>query len=268
MIDWYTIIFQIINFMVLVFLLRHFLYGPIIRTMDEREEKIMRREEEAAQRQREAIEASQTYQRKTKELQQRTDEIIEKARVDAEEKKRAMLQEARLDVQRTKKLWEQDFERERNIFIRELRRRIGEQACAIARRCLSDLADAHLEELVWAQFLVEMGSFSEESLGRFSDAVVTADYVIALRSVFEIEENRLEELAATLREILPEAGDRIRLIVEGDPDLICGFELESGGHRVGWSIDDYLNGLEARILGEMDEPMTGTEVLGDGGIGE
>ncbi len=267
-IDWYTIIFQIINFMVLVFLLRHFLYGPIIEAMDEREDKIVQREEDAALRKREAMEESRAYRRKAEELQERRDEIMEKARVDAEEKKREMLREARSDLQRTKELWEEDFERERDTFVRELRRRIGEGACAIARRCLSDLADVYLEELTWAQFLAELGSLSEESLGRFRDAVVSSDYAITLRSVFGVEETALDELAAKLRELLPEVGEQIRLTAEVDPDLICGLELESGGHRVGWSIDDYLDGLEERILREMHEWTTGAEVPDDGGTEE
>lgn len=39
-IDYFTFAAQIINFLVLVFLLRHFLYRPVIRSMKEREQKI------------------------------------------------------------------------------------------------------------------------------------------------------------------------------------------------------------------------------------
>ena len=35
--DWFTVIAQIINFLILVALLKRFLYGPIIRAMERRE---------------------------------------------------------------------------------------------------------------------------------------------------------------------------------------------------------------------------------------
>ena len=54
LIDWFTVLAQIINFLVLVYLLKRFLYGRIIRAMDERERKIALRLEEAQGRKEEA----------------------------------------------------------------------------------------------------------------------------------------------------------------------------------------------------------------------
>ena len=48
-IDYFTIIAQIINFLILVFLLRHFLYRPVITAMDEREQKMVSRLKDAEQ---------------------------------------------------------------------------------------------------------------------------------------------------------------------------------------------------------------------------
>jgi F-type H+-transporting ATPase subunit b len=47
LIDWFTVVAQIINFLILVALLKHFLYGRIIKAMDQREERINSRLEEA-----------------------------------------------------------------------------------------------------------------------------------------------------------------------------------------------------------------------------
>ena len=42
-IDWFTFAAQVINFLVLVGLLRHFLYGPVVRAMQAREQKVTQR---------------------------------------------------------------------------------------------------------------------------------------------------------------------------------------------------------------------------------
>ena len=40
LIDWFTVAAQAINFLILVLLLRRFLYGPIVKAMDDREAAI------------------------------------------------------------------------------------------------------------------------------------------------------------------------------------------------------------------------------------
>jgi len=46
-IDWFTLIAQIVNFLILVWLLKHFLYDRMVDGMDKRREKISSRLKEA-----------------------------------------------------------------------------------------------------------------------------------------------------------------------------------------------------------------------------
>ena len=46
-IDWLTVVAQIVNFLVLVYLLKRFLYGPILQAMDDRQAGIAARLQEA-----------------------------------------------------------------------------------------------------------------------------------------------------------------------------------------------------------------------------
>lgn len=252
-IDWYTIIFQIVNFLILVFLLRYFLYGPIIRTMDEREQTIMRREEEAAAQKLEAENESRSYLQKSEELQQQEEEILEKARAAAKNEKQELLEQARREVDEARHRWKEELTRERETFINELRQRIGQQACLIARRCLQDLADSYLEELIWDFFLKKIGELPEEECASLLKASVAGDHKVLLRSAFDTPEAKLNELKKDLQKIVndPEAG--LHLSVKKDPALICGLELEVGGYRIAWSIENYLEDVEEQILKELEQ---------------
>ena len=53
-IDWLTVGAQVLNFLVLVYLLKRFLYGPVVRAMARREEAIAERQREAQQRKEDA----------------------------------------------------------------------------------------------------------------------------------------------------------------------------------------------------------------------
>ena len=62
-IDWFTFAAQIVNFLILVGLLRYFLYGPIVRTMQDRERRVTQKLSDAetaraaAEQQRKQLEA-------------------------------------------------------------------------------------------------------------------------------------------------------------------------------------------------------------------
>ena len=257
-IDWYTIIFQIINFMILVFLLRRFLYGPIMRMMDEREQKILERETEAAAKQQRAEQAEHDYRKKSADLQEQEEAIIDKARSAAEGEKTELLATARREVDQTKRRWEDAFKRERETFISELRRRVGQQTCLVARRCLQDLSDAKLEALAWEFFLKKLASLPEAELKLLRAALAEGKDRVMLRSAFEAPEENINALRKSLKEKLPDSdsADEISLTAKQDPTLICGLEVSVGGYAVAWNIDSYLGDLEAEILKELDQPAT------------
>ena len=254
-IDWYTIIFQIINFLVLVFLLRRYLYGPIIRAMDDREQKIVEREEEAANKKKEAEKESREYRQQKEELEQQEDEILERAREKAEEEKHGLLKEARKEVEETKSRWEEAFEREKETFISELRKRIGQQACTVARRCLEDLADAELEALTWDLFLKKIREMPEEERLKLEEAIASEEEVF-LQSAFEPPEKKLKKLREELQEVVAGHKAKLRLSAKTDKSLICGLELNTGGYRVSWNIDSYLDDVEEQILKDFDQQVS------------
>lgn len=266
-IDWYTIIFQIINFLVLVFLLRYFLYGPIIRMMDEREKRIVEREEEAAALKTEAEEESQLYSRKKAELEEEKEAMLEEARRAAEKEKNELLHKARDEVDETRKRWEEAFSREKESFIGEVRKRIARQACTVARRCLQDLADARLEELIWDLFEKKLAQLPEKELAELEKSLSAKDNKLILRSAFDPSENRLKSLKKVLQDLLSGPAGSAGFSTKTDPKLVCGLELNAGDYRIAWSVDSYLDDIEKQILAELEEKktevMTG-EVPADG----
>ncbi|MDW7729602.1 MAG: hypothetical protein SCJ94_06285 [Bacillota bacterium] len=252
-IDWYTIIFQIINFLILVFLLRHFFYGPIIKMMDDRERKIVEREEEAEASRRKAEQETEAYRQKNEELEQKQEELLDKAHSDAEEEKSELLNNARSEVDQTRRRWEEALEREKEAFIIELRRRIGLQACLLARHCLDDLADARLEELIWNQFMAKIGELSDHDRSELEKGFKANDFRLNLSSAFDAGEDKIKDLKKKLKVIYSDSEAELELEYKKDSALICGLELEAGGYRVSWNIDSYLEGIEADILKELNQ---------------
>ena len=65
LINWFTVIAQIVNFLILVVLLKYLLYNRIVRAMDERESKIQSRLKEAEEKEEAAEREAESFRQKT-----------------------------------------------------------------------------------------------------------------------------------------------------------------------------------------------------------
>ena len=252
-IDWYTVIFQIVNFLIMVFLLRYFLYGPIIRAMDERERKIVEREQQADSSIKEAVAEAESYRSRSEELRKNEELTMEKARAAADEEKSKLLNTARKDVEQSRNRWEDAFEREKESFTVELRQRIGHQACVVARRCLADLADADIEEIILDRFIDRLKELPEAEMQKMAGALKNAEYKTTVSAAFDIPAAALKDLAANIKSLVKTDGAKLEMTYKNEPELVCGLELSAGGYRVAWNIDDYLADVEEQILRGLEQ---------------
>jgi F-type H+-transporting ATPase subunit b len=86
LIDWFTVGAQVLNFLILIYLLKRFLYGPILRAMDRREERIADRLREAAERSEDAGKRAADLERRQSELAERRDAMMKAAEIEADVK--------------------------------------------------------------------------------------------------------------------------------------------------------------------------------------
>ena len=121
LIDWFTVIAQIINFLILVFLLWRFLYKPITKTMQERQRRITNRWEEAQVKQEEAAQEAELYRQKQQELDQQRATFINEAKTQAEEERKQLINQARQEVESMQTGWREAIQREQDEFLATLR---------------------------------------------------------------------------------------------------------------------------------------------------
>ena len=78
-IEWFTFAAQIINFVILVALLKRFLYGPVLRMMDQREQRIAERMNDAERTRREADEEAEQLRRQQQQLEHQRETLLVQA---------------------------------------------------------------------------------------------------------------------------------------------------------------------------------------------
>jgi len=244
-VDWITVTAQIINFLVLVWLLQHFLYQPVIRAMDRREQRITERLNEAEQREAEAREQIDEYRNSQARLEEERQSLLEDYRREAREEKQQLLEEARGEVEETRRHWQRQASQEKREFLENLSRQTGSTVAEIAGKALADLADAELEERVVDLFIERLKDLDEETL---RDLPASGEK-LCVGTAHELDQHRRGRITRALHEHL---GKDLEIDYETMPDLVCGIRLGDEGHAVDWNLADYLSQITERMDSAID----------------
>ena len=244
-IDWFTVIAQIINFLILVWLLMRFLYKPILAAIDEREKNIASQLEDAANKKSEARQEKELFIRKNEEFDREHATQLEEAQKRVEAKKKRLYEEARQETNALRLKLEESVKQQEQELQETIKRRTKEEVFAIAGKTLSDLANAELEEQVVNVFIKKMRNLNEEDQKKFKKALRVSDGLIRIKSVFELSENLKQNLEMTMKE-LGEKDTKFQYTLE--PELVSGIVLETADFQLSWGIGSYLESLKLESI--------------------
>jgi len=245
-VDWITVTAQIINFLVLVWLLQHFLYQPVIEAMDRREQRIADRLNEAKQRETEAREQIDEYRDSQARLEDARQSLLEDYRREAREEKQQLLEEVRGEVDETRRHWQRQVSQEKHEFLENLSRQIGRAVAEIAGKALADLADAELEERVVELFIERLKDLEEGALGD----IPASGGKLCVSTAHELDQHHRGRITRALHEYL---GKDLEIEYETAPALVCGIRLGDEGHAVDWNLADYMSQITERLDKAIDQ---------------
>jgi F-type H+-transporting ATPase subunit b len=243
-IDWFTFGAQIVNFAILIGLLWHFAYKPIIRVMDKREATIRERLDEAERTRKEADRKARRLDEKHEDLEAQREDLLAQAREDAEKRRKELIAEARKRVEQSEAEWRASLQRQKQELADELQRRAARHVVAAAQRLVRDMADANLESRMVDVFEKRLGDVDESTSEALREALGETDGQVKIVSAFELADSQREQLRKRLSAL---ADGDTEPSFETDDRLLCGVELRVGDQRVAWSARDYLAELYDRI---------------------
>lgn len=252
MVDWFTVAAQIVNFLILVALLKHFLYGRIIEAMDKREERIRSRLAEADTKKEEAEKEAESYRRSRQALEEKRDRIVAEAREEAERKRKELTREVREEMERARGRLQESLEKEKSAFLKDLRQLAAGEVYSIARKALTDLAGAELEERLVEVFVSRVKEMEKEHKKAVEKALQAENNKGAVRTGFELSTGSRQKLTRAIRDEIAEQAD---IYYETEPHVIMGIELTAGGEKVVWSVREYLVELEERAKDALEKEL-------------
>jgi F-type H+-transporting ATPase subunit b len=251
LIDWFTVCAQALNFLILAWLLKRFLYKPILNAINARETRIAKELADADAKKAEAQKEHDEFQHKNEAFDQQRAALLSKTTDEMKTERERLLDEARKAAAALSAKSAETLRNDAHNLNEAISRRIQTEVFAISRKALSDLATVSLEERlceVFTRRLREMSGKAKESLAQ---ALRTASDPALVRSAFDLP---VEQRAAIQNSLNETFSAEVRVRFETSPDLVGGIELDTNGQKVGWNIADYLESME-KSVGELLSPV-------------
>ncbi len=244
LIDWFTVAAQALNFLILVWLMKRFLYQPILGAIDAREKKIAAELADAAGQMAAAKKERDEFQHKNEEFDQQRAGLLAEAGDEAKAERQRLLEEARAAADALAAKRQESLLNDAKNLNQAITRKAQNEVFAIARQALAELSGADLEERMIAVFTSRLQTLDEETKSPLGDALKSTKEPALIRSAFELAEESRASIQNAINQTF--AAD-IQLRFETAPDLISGIELTANGRKISWSIGDYLKSLEAGV---------------------
>jgi len=261
-IDWFTVGAQVLNFLVLVWLLKRFLYQPILNAIDKREKRIADALSDAANSKAEAAADRDGLQAKHDAFDKQRADLLAQAVEQAQLERGHLIEAAHKAAEDLREKQRKALANDAKALSAEISRKVETEVFAIARNALMDLADTSLEDRICARFITKLSTLTGPAKATFAKMLEVTKERVVIRSAFDLSE---KQHAAIQKAINTTFEHKVDLTFQTEPELLSGIELVVEGQKLAWSLSDYLKSLESTVSELMKpERMKESKVAHDG----
>lgn len=243
-IDWFTVAAQTLNFLILVWLMKRFLYQPILHAIDAREGRIAAELNEAAAKKAEAKQERDEFQHKNEEFDRERARRLAEVANEAKDERHRLFEEARREADILSAKWKDSADNHAQSQGKTIIAGIQSEVFSIARKALADLASASLEDTLCEVFTRRLRELDGQAKDDMTKALASGGGDAVVQSAYELSDEQRDAIQSGIDETFSTA---VPLRFEIEPLLIGGIELSNSGHKMAWSISDYLKSLEITV---------------------
>ena len=186
LIDWFTLGAQVLNFLILVWLMKRFLYKPILHAIDAREKRIANELADADAKKAEAQKERDELQHKNEEFDQQRVALLNTATDEAKIERERLLDEARKAADALSAKRQESLRNDAHNLNQAIRRRTQQEVFAIARKTLAELASTSLEERTAEVFIRRLREMNSQAKDAFAKSLKMSSDPALVRSAFDL----------------------------------------------------------------------------------
>ncbi|MDD2319981.1 MAG: F0F1 ATP synthase subunit delta [Geobacteraceae bacterium] len=236
-----TFVFQVINFIVLLFILKRLLYRPVREMLQKRRDLVEETIRSAEDARREALQLKEQHRQEIEQLHGLQEQMLQKMKEDAFAERKRLLagaeQEAALLIEKEKAL----FDSEKGRSELELKESAVEAAALFSARMLGEIADEEVHRAIWRKFLAQLEQIADHLVEK---NLRKEPVEVELLTAFVMPGETLEELRTAMEAHLSR---RVTLHASTNRELIAGVVLKACDLVYDFSLAGQVADLKRRL---------------------
>jgi F-type H+-transporting ATPase subunit b len=222
----WTFLFEVVNFLVLAYILQRLLYRPLHDAVDRRRQAIEQAQAEAQRVYQEAEEQRSKLEEQLAAITEERQQTLEETRKEAEAEREHILTKAARETEHRAALARESLERERAEALRSLQQDVVQDATRLAERLLRDVSDVDLDTRLARRLADTVRSLPQEKREGLAQS-----WTMGETATLEAAHDLAPEAVAQVREAVAELlGQDVALRVQPTPELVSGVRLRLDGH--------------------------------------
>jgi F-type H+-transporting ATPase subunit b len=218
--DIWTFVFQVINFLVLLFILKRVLYKPIREIIEKRRSLIQQRIEEAEKTKKEALELKKNYQHEMDKLHELKSQMLEKMNEEVEQERKKLIGRAEEEASRVIEKEKAVFDTEKARYEAEMRNQVIESVSVFAEKLLRGVSNEDLHKAIYKKFLGELRDIAFHTPEvKEKDKPLPVDLITA----YALSEAEIMQFRKSIESLLSQS---ILLSTIIDASLIAGVKIQ------------------------------------------
>jgi F-type H+-transporting ATPase subunit b len=235
--NWTTFILEIINFLVLVWILQRFLYKPVLAVIARRREGIEHALNDAKQMRAEAKKLQHKYQGRLSDWEQEREQARAKLQQEIEAERTRQQKELETILAQEREKAEVAEERRMQDIIRKGEETALQQGARFAARLLQEVAGPELEARLLQLLLTDLQQLPAERLAKLRAGWAEPPADIRVTSAYPLSDEQQKQLQQILAETT--ALD-VPCQFSQDPELVAGLRIAIGSWVLAVNVRDEL----------------------------
>lgn len=248
-----TIVFQMVNFLVLAYVLNRWVFQPVLRQAAERANQRQRLLQDLATERRQLAETRGALELKTAALDEESDRILAEAQRQAQLEQQHILTDARTEAEELVKEAQADARRLRRQNLEEVRAEVVDSILEVSGNILARVVPPEVHDRLVQRLLErirEMGRVDMARVEAIRRSVGGREAVASVESARQLTPDQQAQLARILTAL---ADHRVNIELSLEPGLIAGVRVRLGDTVMDSSMAGQLEELRADVTGALAE---------------
>jgi F-type H+-transporting ATPase subunit b len=238
--NWSTFLLEILNFLVLVWILKRFLYRPVLDVIARRRAAIENKLAEAEQLHTDADALKDQYENRLSSWQQERQQAMDKLRHEIEANRLQQLGDLKQELAQEEEKIRVAGARKEKQLLREIEQRALHQAAEFASRLLAEAAGPELENRLLDLLLDGLSTMPADQISALGSKWGELPERILVSSVYVLAGDKRHRLEDTLNRV---TGLSVPVHYEQDAELLAGLNITIGAWVLQLNVRDELRGF-------------------------